>query len=89
MLGKCGTTALLIVCTHIDNLDVAQVELQTRSHTVQTIGVAQQDRLANTFGLGLYGCFQHGGVAAFGEYHALRMQAGCVVQLAGEFCLLT
>ena len=45
--------------------------------------------MADTFGFGFYGCFQHIGVGTFGKYHALRIAAGGVVKLTGEFAFVT
>ena len=36
-----------------------------------------------------YSGFQHIGVNAFGKYHTLRVAAGGVVELAGQFALVT
>ena len=44
--------------------------------------------MADTFGLGLNGGFQHIGVNAFGKYHTLRVAAGGVVELAGELAFI-
>ena len=89
MLGKLGTATLLVVGTHIHNLDVREVELQAASHTVQTVWVTQQDRLADAFVLSLNGSLQHGWVTTLGEYHALWMETGCIMELAGELGFLT
>ena len=89
MLGKVGTVALLLVGTHIDNFDVAEVEFQTLCQTVQAVGVAQQDRLADAFNLSLNGSLHHGGVTTFSKHYALWVLAGGVVQLACEFRLLS
>ena len=89
MLGESSTATLLVIGAHVNDFDIAKVEFQALSQTVQAVGIAQKNRLADAFGLGLYGSFHHCGVTTFGKYHALRMQTGCVVQLACEFRLLS
>ena len=89
VLGKLGTATLLVVGTHIHNLDVREIELQAASHTVQTVWITQQNWFADAFVLGLYGSLQHGRVATLGEYYALWMETGCIVELAGKLGLLT
>ena len=45
--------------------------------------------MADSFGFGFNGGFQHRGVDAFGKDHALRIAAGGVVELAGQFAFLS
>ena len=88
VLGELGTATLLFVCTHIYDFDVREVELQAVSHTVQTIWVTQQDRLADTLALSLHGSLQHGRVTALCEYYALWVKASCVVEQLAQLLLV-
>ena len=45
--------------------------------------------MADTFSLGFHSSFQHIGVDTFGKYHTLRVAAGGVVELAGQFAFVT
>ncbi len=89
VLGIGGTSALLLVGTHVDKLDAIEVELQTLSHTTQAVGVAKEDRIADALGFGLYGSLHHRRVGTLGKYDALRVHTSCVVEVACEFSLLS
>ena len=45
--------------------------------------------MADAFGLGFDGSLQHVGVNAFGKHYALRVAAGSIVELAGQFAFLS
>ena len=89
VLSEGSTATLLVIGTHIYNLDALQVELQAVGNTLQAVWVAQEDRLADALCLSLNGSLQHGWVATLGEYDTLWMEASCIVELASQLGLLT
>ena len=89
MLGVCGTTALLLVGTHVYDVDALKTQLQTLRQALQTVGIAEKYRMADALKACLNSCLHHRRVTALGEHYALRMQTGCVVEVARELCLLT
>ena len=80
---------LLVGVAQVDDFQSLDVEVQLLSHLRNHLVVAQQDGVADTFRLGLYGSFQHGGVYGFGKHDALRMSRGGGVELLCEFGLLS
>ena len=89
MLCVCRTASLLLVCTHVDELNSFKIQLQTLCQTLQTVGVSEQNRVADAFHLCLYGSFHHCRVPTFCKDNTLRMHTGCVMQVACELCLLS
>ena len=89
MLSIGGTTTLLLVGTHINELDACEVEFETCSHTAQTVWVAKQDRIADTLGLCLNGSLHHGVVFALGKYYALWVFGSSSMDGACELSFLT
>ncbi len=89
MLGVGGTPSLFAVGTHVDDFDVFDVEFQACCHAAQTVGVAQEDGLADAFLTGLHGCLHHGLVLALGIDDSLRMGGSRGVQVARELRLLS
>ena len=77
------------VVAQVDDFDTLQVQVELFGQFGDTFFISQNDRRTDTFCLGFHGCFQHVGVCTFGEYHALRAAAGCIVQLSGEFVFLS
>ena len=59
VLGVSGAASLLLVGTHVYQLYAVKIELQTLSHTTQTVGVSKQDREADTLCLCLYCSLHH------------------------------
>lgn len=62
---------------------------QTLGKSLQTVGVAEKYWMADALKACLNGSLHHRRVTALGEHYALRMQTGCVVEVACELCLLT
>ena len=59
VLGVSGAASLLLVGTHVYQLYAVKIELQTLSHTTQTVGISKQDREADTLCLCLYCSLHH------------------------------
>ena len=59
MLCVCGTSALLLIGTHVNQFNTVEIKLQALSHTTQAVGVAQKNRVAEAFGLGLNSSLHH------------------------------
>ena len=89
MLGVGGAAALLLVGTHVDDLNVRYVQFQPVGDTVQAVGIPQQDRYADAFLLCLYGRFHHRLVTTLCKDDALRMVGCGGVEGAGQLGFLS
>ena len=88
-MGETLTALLLVGVAQVDHLDTFEAQLQLLGHLGNDLVVAQQNGLADTLGLGLYGSFQHGGVNGLGKDYTLWMSSSGGVELLGELGLLT
>ncbi len=86
--GVALATLLLGGMAQVDNLDALNVQVELGSQLGNDLVVAQQHGLADAFGLGLDGGFQHGGVYGLGKDDALRVGSCCGIELLGELGLL-
>ena len=87
--GVALAALLLRWVAQVDYLYAVEAELQLLCQLRDDLVVAQQDGVADAFGLCLYGCLQHGGVYGLGEDHALRVGCCGGVELLRELGLLS
>ena len=87
--GIALTTLLLGGMAQVDNLDTVDVEVEFLCQFGDNLIVAQEDGLADAFGLGLNSGLEHGGVNSLGKDDALWVGCCCSKEFLGEFCFLT
>ena len=89
MLGVGCPAALLLVGTHVDNLDAGEVKLQTFSQTVETVRIAKENRMTNSLLQCRYGSLHHGLVTTLCEDDTLWVQSRGGMEGTRELGFLT
>ena len=87
--GIALTTLLLGGMAQVDNLDTVDVEVEFLCQFGDNLIVAQEDGLADAFGLGLNSGLEHGGVNSLGKDDALWVGCCCSIELLRELRLLS
>ncbi len=59
----------------VDNLYPVEIDLVLLRHFGNFLFISQQDRLANTFDIGCFGCFEHIQVVRFRKNYPLGILA--------------
>ena len=86
--GVAAASVGLVVISEVEDFDVADLEVHLLCHAAYLVFIAEEHGVADAFGLGFHGCFEHRGVGALSKYHALGVHACRVVEVLGELGFL-
>ena len=87
-LGIAMTAVVLRRMAQVHHLDTVKVQVEFVGELGDNLIVTQQDRIAQTFSLRLYGGTEHRGMSTLGKHHALRMSSCRCIELLRELRLL-